>query len=113
MFSRLITILCLFIYDFHCSNEDEEEGNSENQTKHQSQVQFKPVLYNFRSPPKSSEKRYVLQMPFAQLFDNLIAVLWSLYSQQEDKKIFSGKIYSYHYYLYNQHFVNQYDKSYK
>lgn len=54
-------------------------------------IKFTPQIYKFRvSPVRGNIKQYALQMPFATLFDNLIAVLWSLYNKET--KIKSGKI---------------------
>ncbi|CAH1732585.1 unnamed protein product [Aphis gossypii] len=46
-------------------------------------VKFTPQIYKFRvSPIRGNIKQYALQMPFSTLFDNLIAVLWSLYNKE-------------------------------
>lgn len=54
-------------------------------------VKFTPQMYKFRvAPARGNIKQFALQMPFSTLFDNLIAVLWSLYNKET--KIKSGKI---------------------
>lgn len=53
---------------------------------------FNPMLYNFRVSPKTgNEKEFTLQQPFATLFDNLITVLWSVFSKNTNIQI--GKIF--------------------
>jgi len=53
---------------------------------------FHPMMYNFQVEPQLTgfRKTFALQLPFATLFDNLIAVLWSVYCKQSTFQI--GKI---------------------
>ncbi|VVC25304.1 Hypothetical protein CINCED_3A012407 [Cinara cedri] len=65
------------------ANEDKEFGQLDQNKS------FKPVLYSFRVPPQNRDSsKFALQLPFATLFDNLIAVLWSVYGK--DPTIRSG-----------------------
>lgn len=73
------------------SNEDEKNA-------------FSPMLYYFRVPPIGDmNKGFSLQQPFAVLFDNLIAVLWSIYGK--DSKIKVGNYTLLLYILYYRHTV--------
>ncbi|XP_025191206.1 uncharacterized protein LOC112591583 [Melanaphis sacchari] len=46
-------------------------------------IKLLPKIYKFRvAPVRGNVKQFALQMPFSTLFDNLIAVLWSLYNKE-------------------------------
>ncbi|XP_026819418.1 uncharacterized protein LOC113558104 [Rhopalosiphum maidis] len=59
------------------------------ETPGKQRVKLIPQIYKFRvAPVRGNIKQFALQMPFSTLFDNLIAVLWSLYNKET--KIKSG-----------------------
>ncbi|XP_050526569.1 uncharacterized protein LOC126897201 [Daktulosphaira vitifoliae] len=61
-------------------------ANSGNQNENKAS-DFIPVVYKFRVQPKTRGKTYALQQPFATLWDNLITVLWSVYSKERKIQI--------------------------
>ncbi|XP_003247091.1 uncharacterized protein LOC100574014 [Acyrthosiphon pisum] len=65
------------------TSPDNDKPAADQPAAKQAATTLRPLIYSFRvAPVRGNIKQSALQLPFSVLFDNLIAVLWSMYNKE-------------------------------